>query len=397
MRIMHVIANLAPRYGGPPKACIEMAAAMAARGHQVRIFTTDQDRANWPHVPYERLASINGVRIYYFPLTVAGVWPISLPLALALARSVANYDLVHIHSLYLFHGAVACFLCRWKGVPYLIRPHGSLDPFIFNRHRFRKRIYEWLIERHNIQGAAALHFTTEEEKRLARPYLPHSRSIVVPLGLNMTDYAPLPPPGTFRQQFPKIGNARIILHLGRINFKKGLDVLVDAFARIAAEDQDVHLVIAGPDNDGFCSKVMEWVSAFGIGNKVTFTGMLHGEDKLAAFRDADVFALPSYSENFGIAVIEAMACELPVVISNRVNLWREVERAGAGIVTSLSPQEVSQAIERLLGNLDLRLQMGAAGRYLVEQRFQWGKIAQELEDAYRRIVKHEVARWSRMK
>lgn len=387
MRILHVIANLAPRYGGPPKACKEMARALSARGHEVHICTTDQDGNGQLDVPNDHPVTYEGVQIRYFPSTLRRIWPISIPMANFLAREITSYDVVHIHSLYMFHGAVSAYFCRRYHVPYLIRPHGTLDPFIFNRHRLRKRIYEWLIECRNIQAAAALHFTTEAERKLAQPYLPHTRAIVVPLGLNKKDYELHPPRGTFRQRFADIGDARIVLHLGRVNFKKGLDVLVDAFARIAAEHDDVHLVIAGPDNDGYMSEIKELVNERDLCDRVTFTGMLLGEDKLAVLRDADVFALPSYSENFGIAVVEAMLCGLPVVISNNVNIWREVKSAGAGIVTACRADEVASAIARLLADPGLRHKMGAAGRALVEERYQWEEVAKELEDAYLRVIR----------
>lgn len=385
MKILHVIANLAPRYGGPPKACQEMAQAVAERGHEVTIYTTDQDGLGRLDVPLDWPVRDGLVQIRYFPSSLRTFWPVSLPMARALARDISTFDIVHIHSLYLFHGAVTAHYCRKYNVPYLMRPHGTLDPYIYNRHRSRKNLYEWLIERRNLSGAAAIHFTSEEERQLAQPYLSHLRGVVVPLGINLEDYTAFPAKGTFRDRYPRIGDSKIVLYLGRLNFKKGLDILVEAISDIVRTDRKVHLVIAGLDNIGYGRKVKGWVDACEIGDKVTFTGLLLGQDKLAAFRDADVFALPSHSENFGIAVVEAMACGLPVVISDRVNIWQEVKRAGAGTVTSLDPDEVAKAILELVSNQNMRHAAGEAGRRLVAEKYQWDEVASQLERVYEDI------------
>ncbi len=332
MKILHVIANLAPRYGGPGKACLEMAKAVARLGHEVSIYTTNQDDPGVLPVPLDRSVWQDGVEIRYFPIQFPRYWGTSWPLARALARRIKESDLCHIHSLHLFHGLMAGHYCRKYGVPYLVQPHGALDPFIYRRHRRRKAIMEAWFENRNIKGAAAVLLTSAEERELAKPHLFGTPGVVVPLGLELSAYQELPAPGAFRERYPEIGAKKIILFLGRINFKKGLDLLVQALAQVVRLRRDVHLVVAGPDNDGWGARVRVWLKEAGLEGYATFPGMLLGEDKLAVLRDAQIFALSSYSENFGIAVIEAMACGLPVVISDKVNIWREVDAAGAGLV-----------------------------------------------------------------
>jgi glycosyltransferase involved in cell wall biosynthesis len=386
MRILHVIANLAPRYGGPSKACWEMARAVAQLGHEVSIYTTNQDGPVELAVPLGRPVRRDGVEVRYFPIQPPRFWGTSLPLALALRRKIPGSDLVHIHSLYLFHDLVAGHYCRRYGVPYLIRPHGTLDPYIRTRHRGRKLLLESLFENRNLRKAAAVHFTTEEERALAAPFTFGTPGVVAPLGIDLAELEPWPEPGLFRAAHPEIGDRKIILFLGRINFKKGLDLLAQAFGALHRARGDVHLVIAGPDNEGWGGKVREWLAAEGVSHRATFTGMLLGREKLAVFRDADLFVLPSYSENFGLAVIEAMACGLPVVISDKVNLWREVAAAGAGQVTACNAAEVARAMGELLDAPDLAAQMGRKGRNLVRTRFQWEKIGARLEKIYQDIV-----------
>lgn len=386
MRILHVIANLAPRYGGPAKACVEMARVVARLGHEVQIFTTNQDGPGELAVPLDRPVIKDGVEIHYFPIQPPRFWGASWPLARALSQKIKEFDLVHIHSLYLFHDLAAGHYCRQGGVPYLIRPHGTLDPYIQRRHRWRKAVMEAWFENRNLRQAAALHFTSEEEMRLAAPFTGNTPGAVVPLGVDLREFQELPEPGRFRERFPEIGPKRIILFLGRINFKKGLDLLVQALARVVRHRQDVHLVLAGPDDDGWGARVKEWLKGAGLLGCATFTGMLLGEEKLAALRDAQMFVLPSYSENFGLAVIEALACGLPVVISDKVNIWREVAAAGAGLVVPCEAASLAAALERLLAEPGLAAVMGQRGRDLVARRFQWGNIALALQDLYAGII-----------
>ena len=386
MRILHVIANLAPRYGGPAKACVEMARAVARLGHEVKIYTTNQDGPGELAVPRGRPLIQDGVEIRYYPIQPPRFWGTSWPMARALAGGIREADLVHIHSLYLFHDLIAGHYCRSYGVPYLVRPHGTLDPYLYRRHRWRKYVMEAAFENRNIRRAAALHFTSEEEERLARPHIGDVPGVVVPLGVDLREFQELPAAGRFRERFPEIGQKEIILFLGRINFKKGLDLLVQALARVLRKRRDLHLVVAGPDDDGWGARVKGWLQQEGIADCATFTGMLLGEEKLAALRDARIFVLPSYSENFGMAVIEAMACGLPVVISDRVNIWREVEAAGAGLVTPCEAGQTATAMLELLDNPELAGRLGQNGIKLVREQFQWTTVAITLEKTYKKII-----------
>jgi glycosyltransferase involved in cell wall biosynthesis len=247
---------------------------------------------------------------------------------------------------------------------------------------------KWLIESafqgRVIRGAAALHYTAAEEMKLAEPYVQGAPGVVIPNGLDLAEYAHLPAAGGVRAAHPQIGTRRIVLFLGRLNFKKGLDLLVPAFVRACQEVNDLHLVIAGPD-DGMRRETERLVEAARIGDRVTFLGMLDHAQKLAAFRDAAMFVLPSYSENFGIAVVEAMACGVPVAISDKVNIWREVQETGAGLVAPTTVEAVADQIAQLARDPDAAAN-GARGRRLVEERFAWDKIARDLESVYRSLA-----------
>ena len=388
LRILYVIASLSMKHGGPSKACVEMANAMAARGHHVDIFTTDQDgtdaRCDVPlGVPVR-----NGlVDIYYFRANILKAWPAaSLALARALRDHVAEYDIVHNHSLYLFHGLAGGHYCRANKVPYLIRPCGALDPVIYKRHRPRKALFEWLFERRNFRNAAAIHFTSTDEMGHAARVIDFPNGIVVPLGLNMEDYGPARNPQALREAYPVLAGKRIVLFLSRLTYKKGLDLLIPAFAEVARAVPDAHLVLAGPDNDGYGEHVRRWVKEQGIEDRVLFTGMLQGDIKLAALHDSEFFVLPSYGENFGIAVAEAMAAGLAVQISRHVAIWQEVAQAQAGLVVENDVPHIAAAMQRLLASPAEARALGVNAKTLIKQEFSWPQVAERLEVAYRDIL-----------
>lgn len=379
MRILHVIGDLAPESGGPAKACVEMARATVRRGHEVVIATTDFSPARGRAEP--DIAPEPGLTVHAFPLGFPRRWLASWPLRSALPQFIAAADVVHLHSLYLFHSWAAGTLCRRLGVPYIVRPHGTLDPVIHRRRRWRKRVMELWFQDRLLRDAAAIHYTSAEELRLAEPFAQGAPGVVVPLGLDLADYATLPPPGAFRRRHPEIGERPILLFLGRLNFKKGLDVLIEAAARVIADGIDAHLVIAGPDG-GMEAAARRWVSGAGLEARTTFTGMLIGADKLAAFADATLFVLPSSSENFGIAVVEAMACGTPVLVSDRVNIWREIVADGAGLALPPNAESFSAAMIGLLRDEARRGAMGRAALASVGLRYQWSTIAADLERLY---------------
>jgi glycosyltransferase involved in cell wall biosynthesis len=384
MRILHVTSSLAPELGGPSKATIEMARWVAARGHKVEIFTTDwglEGRVDVSGVPVPEGAAA----IRYFPVHSPRVFKTSWPLWQALMREVSRFDVVHLHSLYLFHNWATPIACRRAGVPYILRPHGVLDPYIRRRHRWRKSVIEALFQNRVLREAEAIHYTAEEERRLAEPHAHNPRGVVVPLGIDLGEYERLPDPYVFFARYPETRGRRIVLFLSRLHVKKGLEFLVPAFARVAASRPDLHLVVAGPD-EGMGATLRGWIRDAGLETRASIVGMLTGADKLAAFAAATVFVLPSHTENFGVAVLEAMAAGLPVLISDQVNIWREISDAGAGIIVRTETGAVEAGLARLLDHPEIANRMGQAGRRLAEERFAWPRVAAALEALYAEVA-----------
>jgi glycosyltransferase involved in cell wall biosynthesis len=390
LKILHVIGSVAERFGGPSQAVFGMARSIQELGHQATIYTTNIDGRDrlWqlhPQVteaPVDRPVLRDGVEVWHFKANYPGRWAFSTSLARALHEQVADFDIVHVHSLYLFSTLAAGFSARRKAIPYVVRPHGSLDPFLWHRGRLKKWPYEVLIERRNLNRAAAIHYTSQDEMELAAPLRIRARPVVVPLGIDSTAYDPLPPRGSFRSQFPEIGDAPMVLFLGRLTLKKGLDLLVDAFGQLAERFQDLRVVIAGPDDEGMGRAVRGWLDAKGLLGRTTFTGMLIGEAKRAALADADVWVLPSYDENFGFAVLEALASGLPVVTTDRVGIWREIQQAEAGLIVPCDVHALSAAIARFLEDPALREEVGCRARELVRRRFSWRSSAEQMGEVY---------------
>jgi glycosyltransferase involved in cell wall biosynthesis len=399
VRILHLIASLSPSTGGPVEACLGICRELAERGHDVSIYTTNYGqsgtgRATDINCPLDAPVYDSGVEVRFFAGHGRGHYSTSIPLLRALYSKIPSVDIVHIHSIYLFHSTVGAYLCRRFRVPYVIKPHGTLDPYLRRRHRVRKWLHEVFVERHSFRGAAAIQFTAEEEmtlstsSRVGKRLFQSVARAIVPNGVVIPDEPDAQSVDVegLLQRFPDIRGKRVVLFLGRINFKKGLDVLAAAFAQICRKQDDIHLLIAGPDNEGYGVQVKEWLRAENVIHRVTFTGMLRGTQKNAAFEIAEMFVLPSYSENFGIAVVEAMARGLPVIVSDRVNIWREIANAAAGLVVKCDTGELATAISTLLDDSDLHRSMAERGRLLVEQSFTRQVVGDQMVALYERIL-----------
>ena len=379
MRILHLIATLAPESGGTAQACLEMASAIAVRGHQVSIYTTD-----WGE-PARPLPAESTVAVETFPVQWPRVWKPSFGLAQALRRDISTFDVVHLHSLYLFHDWVGGDLAHGNGVPYIVSPHGLLDPYIWRRSRARKRLMELVFQDRVLRRAAAIHYTSDLERDISAPHDQGAPPRVVPLGVRLDGFESMPPAGHFARRFPATAGRRIVLFLSRLHEKKGLDLLIPAFAASRKSAPDLHLVIAGPD-DGMLERAKELARQHQVENEVTFTGMLIGADKLAAFSAAAMFALPSYSENFGIAIVEAMAAGLPAIVSDQVNIHREIAGGGA-VVVPCEVGAIARVIESLAADPVRLEQMAAAARETARKLYDWRNVAMSLENLYREFVR----------
>ena len=386
MKVLHVLPGSSPAFGGPSVALPGLAQALTRRGVEACLFTTNADPGGRLDVPLGRPIDQAGATVVYFNVWPPGRYLVSIPLARALHRSLRQYDVAHIHWLYPFSSLATAVLARRMRVPYVLQFNGSLDPHLMKKNAAVKKAYMALAGRYIVDHASALIFTSEAERRHAVLGGVTVPSFVVPIGLHWADYATLPARGRFRKTFPEIKDRRIILFLGRISRQKGLDLLVAAFGTILAKHADAHLVIAGPDGEGYGRQVRQWVVDAGLERRVTFAGRVPNELKRAAYVDSDVFVLPSYAENFGATVTEALACRRPVVISDRVNICDEIARAEAGLVVACSPDAVADGVGRVLDDPALAERLSGNGYDLVQQMFTWDAALEVLLPIYETVA-----------
>jgi glycosyltransferase involved in cell wall biosynthesis len=381
LNILHVISSIDPRHGGPPVALAGLGAAQAAAGLSVGVVATLKAGAQTELA--DRLRN-QGVRVEL----VGPCWgPLAWhrKLQSIVAGAVDQADVVHIHGLWEEVQHQAARTAQRNNKPYVMRPCGMLDPWSLAQGRLKKALYlRWRL-RGNLDRASALHFTTQTEADLARPLRMCPPALIEPNGIAPDEFTDLPPRGLFRRRFELPTDRLMVLFLSRLHHKKGLDLLLPAFARTA----DALLVLAGPDEEGYRAKLEAEVVRLGLGGRVFFPGMLRGEDKWAALADADLFVLPSYQENFGIAVVEALAAGLPVVISDQVNIQAEVSEAGVGGVTPTQVAPLAAELQRWLTDESLRRTAAQRAPGFARERYAWDRIAARWVEHYRRLAQSE--------
>ena len=387
MRIVHVIASLAPRYGGPSRAVVDMCAGLAARGHEVELLTTDIDG---PHarlaVPLEQPIDVGGAMVTYFRVQRPRAYELSLPLGRALAREVPRADVVHVHSLYLFHGLVAGHYARRHNVPYVIRPHGTLNPYHRAEGRTKKAVYGRLVEQRNLDRASAIHCVSEQEARHVKTAGIKAPRYVVPLGVDTDAFGRPSSAEALLARHGELRGRRLITYLGRLTAKKRLDIVLEGFAAAVATEPDLQLVVAGPDDEGMSADLATRARALGIENLVTMLGFIDGPEKVALLQHSLTFVLPSEDENFAVAAVEALAASLPVIVARGVAVSDDVAAAEAGLVVETDVEDVRAAIVALARDRDLATRLGNNARRLANGHFSRAEAARRLEEMYEQVT-----------
>ena len=388
MRVIHVIPGLGARQGGPAQATVHASLALRDLGIECTIVATDlaeaASSATYSRVTSAELpAGADELDVRLTPVRWPGRYAFSPELARVLDRELPTADVVHIHGLYLYPSQAAFRLASHHRKPFVVAPCGMLDPALRHRNRPLKAVVDTLWQRRMLDSAAAIHYKTRDEARLVSDLRLRAPARVVPNGIDFDGFAQPVGAEEFRARHLPDPGAPIVLNLGRLSYKKNLEALVRALPAIRREVPRTCLVLAGPDDEGLTPALRALAEAEGVADAVVFTGMLRGAERLAALAATDVWALPSHTENFGTAVVEALAAGLPTVISPGVNLAGEIAAAHAGIVAQ--PADFATTIATLLRDRVERAQLGDRARRFA-RRYDWSAVAPQLADLYRSIA-----------
>jgi glycosyltransferase involved in cell wall biosynthesis len=382
MKILHVIPTLSPSIGGPSEALRQLSKAYAAVGIHVEIACQDDPDASF-------LATLP-MKVHALGAQ-SSVYGFSRDLLHWLKENVTRFDGVVINSIWTFPSLAATIAAKDR-VPYVVFTHGMLDPW-FKRHyplKHLKKYLYWPLQYWVLHNARRVMFTSTLERDLApQSFWPNKwNSFVVPYGTGEPPAATPAQAEALYAKLPQLRGRRYLLFLSRIHEKKGCDLLVEAFAQIAAEYPDVDLVIAGPDQVGLQSKLQLQAQTLGIADRVHWPGMLTGDPKWGAIRGCEAFILPSHQENFGVVVAEALACGRAVLISNQVNIWPEIEEEKVGIV---APDTLQGTQELLLGWLTLtdaeRSAMASRAVGVFRKRYSMSSAAAAIKELFQQLIR----------
>lgn len=377
MRLLHVIASINPAGGGPIEGLRQLSANLTARGVQVTVCCNDP-----PDAPYVAESGLDVVALGPGRLRYGFNWR----LVTWLRAHCHEYDVAVIHGIWQFHSLATWLALHGGRMPYFVFTHGMLDPWFKQRYPLKhlKKCLYWLVGDYWVlRDARAVLFTAEEERLRARESFGIYRCRE-----RVATYGTSPPPSdraSMREQFaaafPATQGHRNLLYLGRIHEKKGCDLLIRAFGEVAALDPSLHLIMAGPCDAALRATLDGIAEHAGVADRITWTGMLRGDLKWGAFEVAEAFCLPSHQENFGVAVAESLACGVPVLISDKINIWREIQADGAGLVCDDSAQGAEQVLRDWIDTPDQdRARMRERAMACFEQRFLGSRFAERLLD-----------------
>ena len=382
MKVLHVIPSVASAHGGPSRAIEICERACVAAGVSVTTATTDDDGPGRRLDASRRPTSANGAtRIY------AGKWlefyKVSPGLMVWLWCNASRFDVIHIHALFSFPSVAAGVVAWLRGVPYVVRPLGTLSTYgVTKRRPLLKRLSLAAIERPLLHRTAAVHLTSEAERAEAKSLGMSLRSVVIPLAV---DEGPCGDAAHIEREHPMIRGRKRILYLSRLDPKKNLEALLRAFAEIRTADGAVVLLVAGDGPADHVARLVALSRELGVDERVVWLGHVEGARKASVFAAAQVFVLPSHSENFGIAAAEALLAGLPCVLARGVAIASDVEEAGAGVAVAPTAKEIAKGLRRFLDDEELRRTSGDRGRAFALSRYSPQTMAVRLLELYAQI------------
>jgi len=381
MKLLHVVPSYIPawRYGGPIRSVHGLCKGLARRGHDVHVFTTNVDGPDDSDVPLAQAVDLDGVKVWYYPSHFLRRLYYSRAMKAALRERAASFDLLQLHSVFLWPTNAAARQAERAGVPYVVSPKGMLvREFVRMKSRWLKTLWIALIERRTLERAAGIQLTSQHEfDELAHFPGANSHPILIPHGID-------PPQGFGPPEAPvaSVDPAELVF-LGRVNWEKGLDRLIPAMKHV----ETARLTIAGNDEEGLTPRLEQLAREHGVSERVRFVGEVKDDAKWQLLRDATLVVLPSYSENFGIAAIEAMAVGTAVALTPEVGLAGAVVDSGSGIVADGRPESFGPALQQLLREPDRIAAMGRRAYDTVRREFTWDSVAERHERFYECLIR----------
>lgn len=391
MKLLCVIPFYKPAfvYGGPARSIPILMESLVEKGVEVTIYTTDA--AGDVRLDVENGAPylIDGVTVYYYRRDLPGNYFLSMGMAKACSQNIQSFDVVYLLSNWGFPFLPACRAAIRGKTPYLVSPRGSFKKITWQGKFLKKWCYHHIFERRYINRAAGIHYTTDMEKKDSDWLKLSPQAYVLPNPVNLDEFRHLPERGQFRQELRIAPDIPIVLYLGRVDPDKGLNITLQALGKLAEQFPELILVIAGPEEDNYFEVLKRLADKLGVASKVIFTGLLSTEKRLRALVDADVFILPSLSENFGMSAVEAMAVGLPVIVSDRSGIADYIQKSEAGVIIPLDPDCLAEELATLLKSPERRIQMGNQAVELVRSNFAPESVSGELMNYLEYVIESQ--------
>lgn len=369
-------------YGGPIPVALNFARGLVSRGHEVTVWTTNLISIKGSKLSTRtEVRDIDGIRVVYLNSVVRYRWTGIAPDAFRYVwRELSGFDVVHVYGFREFTTVVAALGARALGKPYVLQALGTVPRL--TRSMTKKLLFDALFGRTILHGAASLIAKTPADRD---PYLasgvPAKRIALIPNGISLPTELEEVRKGEFRDKYGVDKDEMLFLFVGRIHPVKGVDLLTRAFARL---DGHARLAIVGPD-EGYRSELERLAAKSGLHERIIFTGPLYGAQKWAAYRDADVYVKSSVRENFGMTVLEAMVCDMPVIVTEGCGIATWIHDV-AGLATPYEEKGLADAMRRLQVDVRLRKELAAGGKRLIKERFSWEPLVEDLESLYERLL-----------
>ncbi|MDY6784795.1 MAG: glycosyltransferase [Cyanobacteriota bacterium] len=393
-KVLQIIPSLSLARGGPTQVALNLTKALIGQGIVAEIATTNDNGWDTLDVPLNQRSDYQGLPVWFFPRFSSPISGIALGSDRGFIFSqmwtrwmwdnIPNYDILDNHYLFSYGSSCAAAIARRKRVPYTVRTMGQLSPWALAQSRRKKQLYSRLIERHNLQRAAAIHCTSGGEVEDVRNFGINTSTVTLPLGVNPPPI--LPDAGAkIRHLYNIESHVPIILFLSRLHYKKRPDLLLESLQPLLPQ-HPFHLIIGGAGETDYVEQLQQKAQDLGLQSHLTFAGLVAGTDKDLLLQGADVFVLPSHAENFGIAVAEAMTAGLPVIVTPGVQIAPDILEAEAGIVVKGEEEALGNAIAQLLTSPQQRAELGQNGKLWARSHYNWDAIASQLIPVYHRII-----------